>query len=99
MKKLIILAALLAATTSAHAGSVSFEIEGKRVTIEMPANCSSVSCLKITAPGVAGFNSSRPDNDGDKSERSDFRGRNSGRFNDEDTRGMLSTVVDDINYR
>src|SRR5436190_933944 len=87
MKKLTILAALLAATTSAHAGTVSFEIEGKRVNIEMPPNCSSVSCLKITAPGVSNFNSKRSD-DGDENasqpERPDFKGPNSGRFNDDD---------------
>ena len=80
MKKLYIVAALLMATTSAHAGTVSFEIEGKRVNIEMPSNCTSVSCLKITAPGIAGFNSKRSDDDGDNSPAPE----RSGRFNDDD---------------
>ena len=87
MKKLTIVAALLMVTTSAHAGTVSFEIEGKRINIEMPSNCTSVSCLKITAPGVSGFNSKRSDDDGDNSpapERPDFKGPNSGRFNNDD---------------
>jgi len=86
MKKLTIVAALLMAATSAHAGTVSFEIEGKRVNIEMPPNCRSVSCLKITAPGVAGFDTKRSDDNGDTPpapERPDFKGP-SGRFNDED---------------
>jgi len=86
MKKLYFLAALLAATTSAHAGTVSFEIEGKRVNIEMPPHCRSVSCLVITAPGVSGFNAPRSDDDGDSSpapERPDFKGPHSGRFNDD----------------
>ena len=43
MKKLFLLAALVIATTSAHAGnSISFEIEGQRIRIEAPRNCSSL---------------------------------------------------------
>ena len=63
MKKLYILAALLMATTSAHAGGISFEIEGQRIRIEAPRNCDSLSCLKITAPGFKGFKSKRYDDD------------------------------------
>ncbi len=63
MKKLYILAALLMATTSAHAGGISFEIEGQRIRIEAPRNCDSLSCLKITAPGFKGFKSKRFDDD------------------------------------
>ena len=65
MKKLFILAALLMATTSAHAGGISFEIEGQRIRIEAPRNCDSLSCLKITAPGFKGFKSKRFDDDDD----------------------------------
>ena len=55
MNKLCILAALLLATTAAQAGnSVSFEIEGHRIHIEAPKNCNSLSCLKISAPGLSG---------------------------------------------
>src|SRR2546430_9889910 len=55
MKKLYILAALLMATTSAHAGSgTSFEINGERIRVEAPRHCNAMSCIKITAPGYSG---------------------------------------------
>ena len=65
MKKLFILAALLLATTSAHAGGISFMYEGKRVTVDAPRGCASLSCVNITAPGFKGLNSSRDDDDDD----------------------------------
>jgi uncharacterized protein (DUF2147 family) len=71
MNKLYILAALLMATTSAHAGGISFQIEGQRVRIEAPRNCDSLSCIKITAPGFKGFKSKRFDDDDDVAERDD----------------------------
>src|SRR6266851_3348049 len=73
MKKLYILAALLMATTSAHAGGISFEIEGQRVHIEAPRNCNSLSCISITAPGFKGFKSKRYDDDDDVAYRDDRR--------------------------
>ena len=75
MKKLYILAALLMATTSAHAGGISFEIEGQRVRIEAPRNCDSLSCIKITAPGFKGFKSKRFDDDDDMADRDDRNDR------------------------
>jgi len=55
MKKLITIAALLMATTAAHAGGgISFEINGERVRVEAPRNCNALSCIKITAPGYSG---------------------------------------------
>jgi hypothetical protein len=55
MKKLYILAALLMATTTAHAGnSISFEIEGHKIHIEAPKDCDSLSCINISAPGLSG---------------------------------------------
>ena len=55
MKKIYILAALLMATTSAHAGNgISFEINGERIRVEAPRNCNALSCIKITAPGYSG---------------------------------------------
>jgi uncharacterized protein (DUF2147 family) len=56
MKKLYLIAALLLATTSAHAGgnAISFQIEGQRIRIEAPRNCSSLDCIKVTAPGLSG---------------------------------------------
>ena len=73
MKKLFVLAALLMATNSAHAGGISFEIEGQRVRIEAPRNCSSLSCISITAPGFKGLKSKRFDDDDDAGYRDDRR--------------------------
>jgi uncharacterized protein (DUF2147 family) len=57
MNKLYIIAALLMASTAAHAGnSVSFEIEGHKIHIEAPKNCDQLSCIKITGQGLSGFN-------------------------------------------
>lgn len=59
MKKLYLAAALVMASTAAHAGnSVSFEIDGQKVRIEVPRHCDSLSCIQIWAPGLAkpGFN-------------------------------------------
>ena len=73
MKKLYFLVALLMATTSAHAGGISFEIEGQRVRIEAPRNCNSLSCISITAPGFKGLKSKRYDDDDDVAYRNDRR--------------------------
>jgi len=54
MKKLYILAALLMATTSAHAGGITIQINGERIHVESPRNCNAISCIKITAPGYTG---------------------------------------------
>ena len=55
MKKLYIMAALLMATTSAHAGGgISFEINGERVRVEAPRDCNALSCIRIAAPGYSG---------------------------------------------
>ena len=68
MKKFYLAAALLLAATSAHAGgnSISFQIEGHRIRIDAPRNCSSLDCLKITAPSLSGkFGSFGKSNDDD----------------------------------
>jgi uncharacterized protein (DUF2147 family) len=68
MKKLFIAAALLLATTSAHAGnSISFEIGGHKVHIEAPKDCDTLSCLKVSAPGLsaADFKGFKPKHSGD----------------------------------
>src|SRR4051794_3745403 len=77
MKKFYLAAALLLATTSAHAGgnSVSFHIEGHRIRIEAPRNCSSLDCIKISAPSLSGssfggFKSKRFDDDDDVADTS-----------------------------
>jgi uncharacterized protein (DUF2147 family) len=68
MKKLYIIAALLMASTAAHAGnSVSFEFDGHKIRIEAPKNCTELSCLKVSGQGLSGFNfksiKSNDDND------------------------------------
>jgi len=87
MKKLYVLAALLMATTAAHAGnSISFEINGNRVHIEVPRNCDSLSCMEITAPGLSGSGfgfKDKSDRDDDKSDNFDDK---SDRFNDKSDR-------------
>jgi uncharacterized protein (DUF2147 family) len=73
MKKLFVAAALLMATTSAHAGnSISFEIQGHKVHIEAPKDCNTLSCLKVSAPGLS-------------SSGLDFKGFKSKHFGDDDT--------------
>src|SRR5260221_12842739 len=55
MKKLCIIAALLMATTSAHAGNgISFQINGERIRGEAPRKCNALSRIRITAPGDSG---------------------------------------------
>jgi hypothetical protein len=54
MKKLYVLAALLMATTSAHAGGISFQINGERIRVEAPRNCNAISCVKVISPGYTG---------------------------------------------
>ena len=55
MKSYYFAAALLMASTTAHAGSgISFQVNGQRVHIEAPRNCESLSCVQITAPGMSG---------------------------------------------
>jgi uncharacterized protein (DUF2147 family) len=69
MKKFYLVAALLLATTSAHAGgnSISFQIEGHRIRIDAPRNCTSLDCIKISAPSLSGkfgsFGKSKDDDD------------------------------------
>jgi Uncharacterized protein conserved in bacteria (DUF2147) len=55
MKQFTLAAALLMASTAAHAGSaISFEIDGHKIRIEAPRHCDALSCLKIT--GLSGIN-------------------------------------------
>jgi uncharacterized protein (DUF2147 family) len=69
-------AALLLASTAAHAGSngnsVSFQVEGKTVRIEVPKHCEQLNCIQISAPGLSksGFN---------------LKGLNFGKSDDDDT--------------
>lgn len=53
MRKLVLIAAMLMASASAHAGGFSFNVEGQKVQINIPRGCSSLSCMNVTAPGLA----------------------------------------------
>jgi uncharacterized protein (DUF2147 family) len=60
MRKAFLIAALMITTSVgvAHAGdSFSFQINGQKVRIERPRNCTSLSCLNIAAPGLMNSNS------------------------------------------
>jgi uncharacterized protein (DUF2147 family) len=56
MKRLVAIAALLMATTSAHAGGsgITVQIDGQRIHVEAPRNCNALSCIRISAPGYNG---------------------------------------------
>ena len=70
MKKLYLLAALLMASTAAHAGNgVSLQIGGHKIRIEAPKNCDKLSCLQISAPSLSGsdlFKSLKSSRDNDE---------------------------------
>jgi uncharacterized protein (DUF2147 family) len=53
MRKLVLIAAMLMASASAHAGSFSFKVEGQQVRINIPRGCSSLSCINVSAPGLS----------------------------------------------
>src|SRR5215475_16059366 len=55
MRTFYFAAALLTASTAAHAGNgISFQINGQKVHIEAPRNCEALSCVQITTPGMSG---------------------------------------------
>ena len=63
MRKALLIAALMMTTSIgiAHAGdSWSFQVNGQKVRIERPRNCTSLSCINIVAPGL---NSSSSDDE------------------------------------
>lgn len=60
MKRFAAIAAILLATTTAHAGdSYSFDIGGQTVTIDAPKDCSSADCVSVSIPGVFEYNTKR----------------------------------------
>jgi uncharacterized protein (DUF2147 family) len=70
MKTITLAAALLMASTAAHAGSgISFQIDGQKIYIDAPKNCSSLSCIKVTGANGSGLNlkgfGSKKDDDDD----------------------------------
>jgi uncharacterized protein (DUF2147 family) len=55
MKTFYFVASLLMASTAAHAGNgISFQIDGRKIHIEAPRNCSSLNCIQVTGAGVSG---------------------------------------------
>ena len=69
MKTLALAAALFLASTAAHAGNgISFVIDGQKIHIDAPSNCSSLDCIKITGAkgsnfNLKGFGSKKSDDD------------------------------------
>jgi uncharacterized protein (DUF2147 family) len=53
MRKLVLIAAMLLASASAHAGGYSFNVEGQKVRINIPRGCASLNCINVSAPGLA----------------------------------------------
>jgi hypothetical protein len=57
MKTLYLAAALLMASTAAHAGSgISFMVDGQKIHIDASKNCASLDCIKITGAKGSNFN-------------------------------------------
>jgi hypothetical protein len=52
MKKIVIAAALLAISASAHAGTYTYE----GVTVRVQDGCRSTSCVSVNAPGYGSYN-------------------------------------------
>ena len=65
MKRLYGLMVLLAVSSSADAGTISFSVGGHRVRIEAPRGCSSSSCASISIPGVYESRRKRDDDNRD----------------------------------
>jgi uncharacterized protein (DUF2147 family) len=87
MKKLYVLAALLMATTAAHAGnSISVEINGNRIQIEVPRNCDSLSCMQISASGLSGSGFGLKDKSDRSDDQPDSFNDKPDRFNDKSDR-------------
>jgi uncharacterized protein (DUF2147 family) len=87
MKKLYVLAALLMPTTAAHAGnSISVEINGSRIQIEVPRNCDSLSCMQISASGLSGSGFGLKDKSDRSDDQPDSFNDKPDRFNDKSDR-------------
>jgi hypothetical protein len=56
MKRLYSFAALVLISTSAHAGTFSFEVEGRTVHISAPSGCASLACISVSSPEFHGAN-------------------------------------------
>jgi uncharacterized protein (DUF2147 family) len=52
MKRLCYFIAVMALSSSAHAGDFSFVVAGHRVHIEAPRRCRSASCVSVSIPGI-----------------------------------------------
>jgi uncharacterized protein (DUF2147 family) len=63
MKRVCYFIALMALSSSAHAGSYSFVVAGHRIHIEAPRHCRSASCLSVSIPVLARSNRRRDRDD------------------------------------
>lgn len=70
MTRFAAIAAILLATTAAHAGDTySFDIGDKSVTINAPEDCRSAECISISIPGLLEYNTKRVRRDRDRDNR------------------------------
>jgi uncharacterized protein (DUF2147 family) len=63
MKRFCLFLALMALSSSAHAGSYSFVVAGHHIHIEAPRHCRSTSCVSVSIPGVYRSNHGRDRDD------------------------------------
>jgi hypothetical protein len=66
MKTIYLAAAMLLASTAAHAGgsnAYNFEIQGQKIHVEAPKNCNSLSCIHISGVNFKGLNTKNDDDD------------------------------------
>lgn len=64
MKKFLLAAAMLMVGASAQAETFSFNIEGHKVRVSVPRNCTSLSCISVSAPSITSkFKSNDEDED------------------------------------
>jgi len=52
MRKLVLIAAMLMISASAHAGGYSFNVQGQKVRVNIPRGCASLNCINVSAPGL-----------------------------------------------
>ena len=50
---ILLLASTAAQAAGSNGNSVSFEIEGQKIHIEVPKHCDQLSCIQISAPGLS----------------------------------------------
>jgi uncharacterized protein (DUF2147 family) len=66
MKTIYLAAALVLASSAAHAGSsIAFDFDGHKIRVTIPRNCQSLSCLQISGVNLNSLKSGKIDDDDD----------------------------------